>query len=207
MNMGNLKQPDTRTAPQFRVNFSSGFILLFAFIYFFDQSGFLSALLPAVLVHELGHVSAMRMFGAYPTKLNATLSGFALDYSGDLNERQEILTAIAGPAFGFVFSILCAKTGTLRNNEYLLMCAGLGFILNTFNLLPAKALDGGRILYFALMSAISAKFAQIAIHISGLLISGLLIAAGLYCIAKNYGFSLFLAGIWLFILQQNKSCK
>ncbi|NCC69124.1 MAG: hypothetical protein EOM14_13215 [Clostridia bacterium] len=198
---------NTSYAPTFRIKLGSGFVLLFAFIYFFDESGFLAALFPTVLVHELGHVISMLFFGAYPTQLKAAFSGFSIDYTGNMIERQEMLTALAGPVFGLVFSFMCARLGRMWNSEYLLMCAGLGFILNSFNFLPAEPLDGGRVLSFALQNTLGSEKAGPIVRISGMLTSFLLLVSGMYFISVGYGFSLFLAGIWLFILQQNKTCK
>ena len=202
-----IKYSKTRTSFKLRVELGSGFLLLFALIYFFDDIGIIAALAPPVLAHETGHVLAMLLFGACPTRLCASLSGFSLDYSGDLSERQEMFTALSGPLLGFIFAVFCAKIGKLINSDYLLMSAGLGFIINTFNLLPAKPLDGERILKFALIKAIGANYAQIIMTYISFLITFLILGSGLFCISKGYGFSLFIAGIWLFILQQNNTCK
>lgn len=197
----------TIDAPLFHVKLGAGFFLLFALIFFFDESGFIAALFPVVLVHELGHVLIMLLFGAQPTRLKATLSGFEIDYSGVISDKQEMITALAGPAFGLAFSLLCAKLGQARASDYLLMCAGLGFVINFFNFLPAKPLDGGRVLSFALRYLFGEDKARKPLRIAGLLTTMLLLVSGLYFIAKGFGFALFLAGIWLLILQQNKSCK
>jgi stage IV sporulation protein FB len=196
-----LKPPTA--IPPFRIELGSGFLLLFAFIYFFDESGLLASLFPVVLVHEAGHILAMLYFGAYPTRLRATLSGFTMDYSGDTNEKQEMLVALAGPAFGFAFSVLCARLGQHLDSEGLLMCAGLGFVLNVFNLLPTLSLDGGRILIYFLRAAFGAERAPRILRIVGLVTVFLLLAIGLYNISDGHGFSLFVAGIWLFVLQWN----
>ena len=197
----------TIATPLFRVKLGAGFVLLFALIFFFDESGFLSALLPVVLVHELGHILTMLLFGAHPTRLKATLSGFEIDYSGIISDKQEMITALAGPSFGLVFSLLCAKLGQVWGSDYLLMCAGLGFVINFFNFLPVKPLDGGRVLSFALRYLLGEDRARPVLRIVGLLTTILLLASGLYFIAKGFGCALFFAGIWLLTLQQNKSCK
>ncbi len=201
-----MKKPSVKPStaiPRFRIELGSGFLLLLAFIYFFDESGLLASLFPVVLVHEAGHVLAMVFFGAYPTRLKATLAGFTIDYSGDTNDRQEMLVALAGPAFGFVFSVLCARLGQRLSSEYLLMCAGLGFVLNVFNLLPAMSLDGGRILDYFLRTAYGDENAPRIIRVVGLVSVFLLLGFGLYNIAGGHGFSLLVAGIWLFVLQRN----
>ncbi len=193
--------------PSFNLKLGSGFILLFALIYFFDGSGLFSALVPAILVHECGHMLALLLCGAYPLRLNATLSGFALDYAGDLSQTQELLSALAGPVTGLVFAFACAKLGAMLESDYLLMCAGLGLILNLFNLLPVKPLDGGRIANFALIRLFGANIARKLIRAIGLVTTALLIACGFYCILRGLGPALFAAGIWLLVLQLRKSCK
>ncbi|MFB0919948.1 MAG: hypothetical protein QMB62_03560 [Oscillospiraceae bacterium] len=198
---------NTIGAPVFRMEFGSGFILLFALIWFFDESGFLAALVPAMLIHELGHIVFLLFFGARPIKLKAALSGLKIDYSGVMTDTQEMLTAFAGPAFGLFFSFLCARFGRLWSSDYLLMCAGLGFIINSFNFLPVKPLDGGRVLSFFLRSLFGEERAYCILRISGLMVSSLLLVSGLYLISMGDGPALFIAGLWLFILQLEKSCK
>ena len=185
----------------FRVELGSGFILLFALIWFFDESGFIAALIPAVLVHELGHICFLLFFGGRPTKMKATLSGLRIDYSGYLTEVQEMLAALAGPAFGLVFSFLCAGFGRLWGSEYLLMCAGIGFVVNLFNFLPVLPLDGGRVLGFTLRIILGYDRARPVLHAVGAVTSALILALGLYCIARGLGPALFFAGVWLLVLR------
>jgi len=192
---------------RFRVEIGSGFILLFALIYFFDEDGLLASLIPCMVLHELGHVSAMLFFGVHPTRLKLTAAGLSLDYSGDINAGREMLTALAGPVFGFAFSLFCARLGRLFGNEYLLMCSGLGFILNTFNLLPAKSLDGGHILDFLLNKRFDSRKAERVFRSVTLSTVLLLLSAGMYFIAIGRGFALFSAGIMLFVLRDKRYCK
>ena len=204
-----MRRPDINTveAPVFRFELGSGFVLFFALIWFFDERGFLAALVPTILVHELGHILFMLFFGAYPTRLKTALSGFEIDYSGNLSALQEMLTALAGPAFGLLFSVLCARLGSLWGSDYLLMCAGLGFIINAFNLLPAEPLDGGRVLGYALRALLGEEKARPMLRASETLTSAVLSALGLCFIAKGLGPALFIAGVWLFILQRKKPCN
>ena len=198
---------NTIDLPNFHIKLGSGFLLFFALIFFFDDSGLLSALFPAVLMHELGHIFLMLFFGAHPTQLKATLSGFEIGYSGILSETQELLTALAGPVLGLLFSLMCARLGRLWDSDYLLLCAGMGFIINFFNLLPAMPLDGGRVLSFALCVLFGEGKAQKLVGTVGKTTAVLLLVSGLYFIARGFGYALFLAGSWLLILQQKKSCK
>ncbi len=204
MKTSNVKLPENTA---FRIKIDSGFLLLFALIFFFDEDGLLAALLPAVFMHEIGHLLVMLFFGARPLRLNAAISGFAIDYSGAISEKQELSTALAGPAAGLLFALLCARLGRSFKSDYLLMCAGLGLVLNIFNLLPAVPLDGGRALDFALSSLFGEAKAASLLHAVSLITAFIVTIFGLYLTARGLGFALFLAGIWLFIAQTNKSCK
>ena len=200
-------QSNTSSTNKLRIELESGFLLLFAFLYFLDDCGIIVALIPAVIFHEMGHVLTMLFFGARPTCLTAALSGFSIDYSGDLSETQELLTALSGPIFGLSIAVLFAKMGNLFESDYLLMNAGIGFVINAFNLLPAKPLDGGRVIYFILGKILGAKSAKIVSVIISYVFSLIVLLAGLHYILIGRGFALFFAGIWLIILQQNKTCK
>lgn len=200
MKRTNVKSPTK--IPPFRIELGSGFLLIIALIYFFDESGMLASLFPVVLMHETGHILAMLFLGAYPTRLKATLSGFTIDYSGDTSETQEMLVALAGPALGFAFSFLCARLGRITGRESLLMCSGLGFVLNTFNLLPALSLDGGRILIYFLRRSFGHEKAPRILRVVGLAVVILLLGIGIFQATVGLGISLIVAGVWLFVLQR-----
>lgn len=104
-----------------------------------------------ILVHELGHVWAMKRYG-----LSASPPIFIPFVGAVINLRQqppnalvEAVVGIGGPALGAVGAFACFIA-------YLLMAPGevrevfffltvLGAFLNLFNLLPLPPLDGGRI--------------------------------------------------------------
>ena len=56
---------------------------------------------------------------------------------------EELLTAAAGPAAGLLWIIPALWIG----GDWGLRSAAASMVLNSFNLLPAAPLDGGRILY------------------------------------------------------------
>lgn len=192
-----------KTAPPLKIRLGSGFVLIMAVAYFFDGQGIIAAALPAVLIHELGHVFAMRLFSVYPIALNATLSGFSLDYSGAVSGRHKAFTALAGPAFGLLFALICARLAAALECEYLFMCAGLGFVLNCFNLLPALPLDGGHAARWMIGRLWGNSLSRIAMLCLGFGVSAALCVFGLYLIAGGHGAALLLAGIWLMLLQRN----
>ncbi len=199
-----MKSTSAKTAaPSIKIHIGSGFVLLMALVYFFDNNGIIAAAAPAVAVHELGHIFAMRLFGAYPTALNASVSGFSLDYSGIVSGWQEALTALAGPICGLLFALLCSTLGLYLKSEYFTMCAGLGLILNCFNLLPALPLDGGRALQRLLECIWGAYPAKAMMYCIGVGIAGIICVIGAHLLAGGNGAALLLSGIWLMLLQRN----
>lgn len=194
-------------APQLKARVDGGFVLLLSLLLFFDEGGVLAAAVPAVSVHELCHAAAMRLYGAYPTRLHASLSGFALDYAGSVSRRALALTALAGPLGGLLFALLCALSGRALNSEYLYVCAGLGVVLNLFNLLPALPLDGGVLLQSILESCLGAPRSRQTLCILGFAVSAALLLCGLYFLHAGQGAALLMSGLWLAVLQRKHTCK
>lgn len=190
--------------PPLRLRFGAGFILLISIIYFFDTEGIIAALMPAVAVHELGHMAVLIFLGAPPRRLTACLSGFSMDYVGNLSGRGELAAALGGPFFGLGFAFFCAWCGRWLESDFLLMSAGLGCVLNLFNLLPARPLDGGKALSALLGMRLLPRTVSIIMAALGLTISAALIAAGAVMAYDSRGFGLIVAGIWLLIIQKNE---
>lgn len=188
----------------FQIRISTGFILLGALLFFFDDYGMLAAFVPAIAIHELGHVLCMRFFGISPLRLTANTSGLSLDYSGSLDNTSEFFVALSGPALGLLFALVCSKVGRAQDSEYLLLCAGLGTIINLFNLLPCMPLDGGRALRCLLSKS---RHGDAIVTISGYITVAVLILSGLGFIARGQGFAPFIAGVWLMVLRRKSTCK
>ena len=193
----------TRARPRFRLEVGSGFLLLLALIWFFDDGGFLPPLAAAICAHELGHIAALYAFGTRPTRLRASLSGFALDYAGELSDMQLALTALAGPAAGAGFAALCTLLGARTGGSFWLSCAGIGIVLTVFNLLPAAPLDGGICANFAFNRLLGAHYAQVLMRILTGAIIALLFVSGTLCLNEGDGPALFFAGVWLFALSRS----
>lgn len=188
----------------FQIRISAGFVLLSALIIFFDNVGLVAACIPVIVVHELGHAAAMYCFGASPTRLNATASGLSLDFNGSISGFAELAAALAGPAAGLTLAVICSQAGKILGNEYLLLCAGLGAIINFFNLLPCLPLDGGRALNGILSGhRTGKKFVSALSWITAIAVT----TVGLYFAAAGKGVALCAAGGWLIIMRRNDSCK
>ena len=177
-----------------QLQFTAGFLLLASLLWLLDTGGLLSALLPAVLVHEAGHALALRLCAARVRCLRFSASGLRMDYAGALTRREELLCALAGPAAGLLWATAASLAGRALGSEFLLCSAGVSLALTAFNLLPAPMLDGGR----ALLS-----FGAGAQPLLGLATGGALLLAGALTLRGSFGLLLLAAGVWVTI----GSCK
>ena len=99
-----------------------------------------------LLVHEMGHVIALRREG-----ISASAPMFvpflgALIAAKSLGEDAlaEARVGLAGPILGTLGAAVCWGVAEATNSDMLRALAYVGFLLNLFNLLPVVPLDGGR---------------------------------------------------------------
>jgi Zn-dependent protease len=99
-----------------------------------------------LLVHEMGHVVALRREGIKASApmfipfLGALISARSL---GD-NATAEARVGLAGPILGSIGAAACILIWHATGNELWRALAYTGFLINLFNLLPVVPLDGGR---------------------------------------------------------------
>lgn len=187
---------------------SVGFILLFSVIYFFDDRGILAALIPAVLVHEAGHCLCLRAFGARLKSIHLDLTGASLSYAGaHMTLMQELSATFAGPASGLLYAFAASWLSVQWGKNVFSLSAGISFVLSIFNLLPAMPLDGGRALLLILHRFYGRRRAAKMQYIMGLIVSLILLIAGIWCVGKGFGGALILSGIWLLMAASEDACK
>lgn len=172
--------------------------LLLALLYFFGDGEGLLVILGNVAVHEAGHLLMLRRFGVYIRGITFDLTGLCIQYNGlYLTPRREFLAAAAGPGAGLLAALLTSVAGNLLHGDVLLLFAGAGIVLSMFNLLPAKPLDGWRILSILWPAAAEA--------VSVLTAMGVLVV-GLYLMYMGYGIALACMGI-LLLMQDGAISK
>ncbi|HWE15218.1 MAG TPA: site-2 protease family protein [Solirubrobacteraceae bacterium] len=99
-----------------------------------------------LLVHEMGHVIALRREGIKATApmfipfMGAVIS--ARSFGG--NALAEARVGLAGPILGSIGSAVCLVIWQVTGHDYWRALAYTGLFLNLFNLLPVVPLDGGR---------------------------------------------------------------
>jgi Zn-dependent protease len=101
-----------------------------------------------MLIHEMGHVIALRYYG-----LRAGSPLFLPFIGAVINLRQsppnalaEAVVGMGGPFLGTIGALACFGLAlAVPHQSLLFLVAYFGLLLNLFNLLPVPPLDGGRI--------------------------------------------------------------
>lgn len=140
----------------FRLDFTFLILLSFAVLYGYESA--VQLILFSVL-HELGHIIMLLIFGARPTLIKLSFYGMGMKYEKHLSKTKELFVLLCGPAVNLA---LFAFFG----NEINLML----FLLNMFPVIP---LDGGRILrlFFPKFSVVlTLVLLIIALFVSGYLL-------------------------------------
>lgn len=108
----------------------------------------------SLVVHEYGHVWAMRAVGI-PTRgfyLIPFVGGAAVPERAFASRLEEHFVAIAGPVFGLAQAVLLLALFLSLGYPLLGAVAAWVAVLNLFNMIPITPLDGGRMVKSATMS-------------------------------------------------------
>lgn len=112
------------------------FYVFWAVFCLLDNEGILPLFLIAAVIHEAGHVIAIRACGGEIDAVELTASGAVLRQGRCLGYAADAAIALAGPAAGMAAAWLLSVTGYP-------MLAGANALLSIFNCLPVLPLDGG----------------------------------------------------------------
>ncbi|MEQ1715404.1 MAG: site-2 protease family protein [Hyphomicrobium sp.] len=149
------------------------------FASFFAMFGLQAAamLIFLILIHEVGHVIAMRWVGM-PVKgiyFVPFFGGVAVSGDRYRSEAERGLVALMGPGFSLLTTAVFFAFAAGGNDKMMGELALMSALLNGFNLLPVLPLDGGHVAQ-SLLSRFSAGTARV-FHIAALLAGGALALA------------------------------
>ncbi len=109
---------------------------------------FALCLIGCLVIHEYGHLRAMRYFGM-KTKgiyLVPFLGGLAVTEDRINTRWQNVVISLMGPVYGTALSLLCLVAWLVTDQLFFAALATFNALLNLFNLLPILPLDGGHVL-------------------------------------------------------------
>lgn len=126
-------------------------LIIYAVLFYgiFDSSiSYMAALLVVLLIHELGHFFAMKVFNYSNVKLFfiPLLGAYVSGKKTIISQRQMSIVILAGPVPGIIIGFCLFMVNFIYPSEPLMMLANIFLFLNLFNLLPFMPLDGGRLI-------------------------------------------------------------
>jgi stage IV sporulation protein FB len=130
----------------------SAFSLLLYMVLFyvlFDQNiAYIAAITVVVIIHELGHLLAMKIFNYSNVKIFfiPLIGAFTSGKKQEVSQKQLSIIILAGPLPGLVVACSLYFVNKNLHSDTLKMLANCFLFINLFNLLPIYPLDGGRII-------------------------------------------------------------
>lgn len=172
--------------------------LLAVALYFLELRS-IAALTAAVVVHELGHLAALRLLGLRIRAFRSEAQGFCIDYEGETTRLGHIVAALAGPAAGLVLAFALSALAAYTVSSFCALTAGVSLLLSLFNLLPVCRLDGGRIAWLLLPALFGEAAGDRAARALSAVTAAVLFALGLCVLLTGHGAGLIIAASWLIL--------
>lgn len=101
--------------------------------------------LALIFIHEMGHYIAAKHKGLTVNPPVFTPFGASVSHSMPDGAATEAYVSYAGPLFGTVGGVAALALGMVLDVPQLVTLARYAFLLNLFNMIPMKPLDGGGI--------------------------------------------------------------
>ncbi len=181
--------------------FSMTLFVLFFIVIIDNDISFVMSILIVLIIHELGHFIAMKLFKYKNVKMlfiplmGAFVKGSRKKYS----QKQSFIVAISGPFPGIVIGIILMLYGSQIQSSILLDLGMLFLILNIINILPLDPLDGGQmfklffrnkhelfLLIFSFISSISLILFGFILNNYIIMIFGFLMGFRVHSMQKRY---------------------
>lgn len=125
----------------------AAFIAAFYFIFKWDLK-YIIILVGILLIHELGHYIAMRLYKYKDLSIFfiPLIGAATFGQKDEISQKQNAIIALAGPLPGVVIGSILLGYGMTYEHELLIKTGEIFLYINLFNLLPVMPLDGGRII-------------------------------------------------------------
>lgn len=184
-----------------KFNISVPFAVVLSFLLITDQTGFMSASVLAVSVHEIGHLAAMYFTNALPESISFGFGGIEIISRSFTSFSKSLAVCISGPLANMVFFFIFYAVGKTADS-YLVFCfAAVQLLVGAINLMPIRGLDGGDLLKYILSATVKCN-PEFVLRWVSIIFSCAVLVLGVMVSVKNVSNpSLLLLGIYLIMLN------
>jgi len=185
-----------------KVNVHISAVLLTALFFVTGDGVLFGALIFAAMLHEIGHLIAIKIAGVKIKSVNITAIGASIETDGFSSYRKDMAISFAGPfvnllAFSFAYAVY-ASMGNVTADSFLSVFCGINLILFTLNLIPVLPLDGGVVLRSYLMLKYERDYAHKLMFYISLCSAVTLFALGCVCFYHTkFNISVMLIALFL----------
>lgn len=161
-----------------------------------------AALIFAAIIHEIGHILSIKMFGMEIKEVNITAVGASIQKTGYSSYKRDIAVSAMGPAVSFsafiISYIIYIGMGAGVQGTFLSVFCGLNLILCILNLIPVLPLDGGVMLFSYLLLKYDISHARKLMFYISLSAAVILFALGCICFYyTKFNISIMLIALFL----------
>ncbi len=163
----------------------------------------------AVIIHELGHIIPMCIYGYRPEKIKISL--FEISITDNSRHKRSFwknfFIILLGPFINFICFISFYLL-YLYGKDFYLPIAIANLSVGLFNFMPVLSLDGGQLLYLILCKKFTERNAERTVDVLTFIFIFPLFAFGFLLLFKSkYNFSLLFVCVYLIfslILKNNR---
>lgn len=167
-----------------------------------DKTGFMLPTLFAILIHETAHLFMMWVLDFAPKRIKLIPASIQISTSISKRYRNDILVSSAGPMANLVLFFVLYFNYMCYGNMMVLYHALLNLVIGSFNLLPVVGLDGGNIIFAILCKYKDINKAAIIMKFITIIFAAAIITVAIMLTwKKNFNISLYIIGIYLFIMS------
>lgn len=161
-----------------------------------DTTGFSTLYILACVIHETGHIIAFNLLKIKPKSLTFDITGVKLEHNKLLPFKIELIILLAGSLSNFIISILLYCVDILQFNNFIIF----NLIIGSFNLLPLKGFDGGKILSIIISNLHSDEFSYSFTKCVDIFVTNVLFALSIFGIfVYNLNLSYIILTLVLFL--------
>ena len=167
-----------------------------------DRTGMILPTLFAVIMHEIGHLFAMWVLDCTPKRIKLIPASVQITSPFTKRYKNDVIIALCGPLVNLILFLTLYFNYLAFKNQLTLCYALLNLIIFSFNSLPVNGLDGGTLLKALLSKQYGPDKAAVSVKIITIVVSASVITvAVVLAIKKSLNISLFVIGIYLFIMS------
>ena len=137
-----------------KIRLTFSFVLVLALMLLTSQQDIVIICLISSLLHELGHIIFMLIFGVKILSVDMGAFGVCIESENKTNipYKKDALIAVGGILVNFLLAFLAIMYYYLEKSQTALIFSVVNIIIASFNCLPATCLDMGRVLRSCLLT-------------------------------------------------------